>query len=100
MRGERRRRGEGQRFPPSAETSLPSRGRCCSSVRPDRRHVVLTRPAAVAAAAALVGSVHLIGPARGLSPIGGRRRRGGSLVIGRWRGGREPGTLLVALAPA
>lgn len=42
MRGERRRRGEGQRFPPSAETSLPSRGRCCSSVRPARRHVVFS----------------------------------------------------------
>lgn len=57
-------------------------------------------PVAVAAVA-LVGSVRLVGPARGLSPIGGRRRRGGgSLVIGRWRGGRGPGTLLVALAPA
>lgn len=32
--------GEGQRFPPQVETSLPSRGRCCSSVRPARRHVV------------------------------------------------------------
>lgn len=58
---------------------------------------VLVGPAAAAAAAALAGSVRL-GPARGLSPIGGRRRRGGSLVIGRWRGGRGPGTLLVALA--
>lgn len=38
--------------------------------------------------------------ARGLSPIGGRRLRGGSLVIGRRRGGRGPGTLLVTPAPA
>lgn len=30
----RRRRGEGRRFPPQAETSLPSRGRRWSSVRP------------------------------------------------------------------
>lgn len=36
----------------------------------------------------------------GLSPIGGRRRRGGSLVIGRRRGGRGPGTLLVTPASA
>lgn len=37
---------------------------------------VLAGPAALAAAA-LAGSVRLVGPARGLSPIGGRRRRGG-----------------------
>lgn len=45
-------------------------------------------PAAVAAVA-LVGSVRLVGPARGLFPIGGRRRRGGLardwLVAGRPR---------------
>lgn len=56
--------------------------------------------AAAAAAAVLMGSVRLVGPARGLSPIGGRRRRGGSFVIGPWRGGRGPGALLVALTPA
>lgn len=43
VRGERRQRqGEGQRFPPLAETALSSRGRCCISVRPPRRHVVLS----------------------------------------------------------
>lgn len=65
--------------------------------RPCRRHVMCSP------GPPLLSRLRSRGPcawARGLSPIGGRRLRGGSLVIGRRRGGRGPGTLLVTPAPA
>lgn len=65
--------------------------------RPCRRHVMCSP------GPPLSSRLRSRGPcawARGLSPIGGRRLRGGSLVIGRRRGGRGPGTLLVTPAPA
>lgn len=97
-RGRRRRRpAVGAALPASGgDLTFPPRpplhfGRAC------RRHVVPSP------GPPLSPRLRSRGPcawARGLSPIGGRRLRGGSLVIGRRRGGRGPGTLLVTPAPA